>query len=140
MNDPAERLITMRDDLLRRRETLMACFDGVKSQIKEVDVKLADLHAAARVFSLDWGVETKPFGPSSSVKEAVIGCLEAAGTEGSRVREMRPIVERELAKTLHPKTLGMTLFRLKHDGLTIRDPHSHVWKLAKFCDPQATVS
>lgn len=134
MTEIEAKLRGKRDALLERRKHLLECLRGVRGQIKEVDSQLSDCAAAARALEIAWDHE--PPKPICSVKDALIGCLGAAGLSGSTVKEMVPIVERELNCNLHPKTCGMTLFRMKREGLVDRKPRSHIWYLQKFVNGQ----
>ena len=60
----------------------------------------------------------------ASVKELVVKYL-ASAQNGARAADIRMFAEKSLNKTLHDKTVGMTLYRLQKEGLVRRD--GHVW-------------
>jgi len=58
------------------------------------------------------------------VKEIVLDQLKQAGGKGLKAAKIKEYIERVYGDDLHPKTVGMTLFRLSQDGLVRRDRHT----------------
>jgi hypothetical protein len=63
-----------------------------------------------------------------TVAEVVMGRLRVAGDAGSRAAPIQEYIEGTYDKKIHPKTVGMTLFRLQKNGLVTRK--GHVWFIA----------
>lgn len=66
------------------------------------------------------------------IRDIVLERVEEAGSEGTRAARIRRYIERVYGNDLHEKTVGMTLYRLKQDGLVRRD--GQTWF---FVPPQA---
>lgn len=131
MNDIENRLLGLRDALMERRVRLIESIRSIRSEIEGIDRQLSDCSSAARVFNLKWPEQIlhKEHEP---LREIILPHLQEAGTVGITVRELRPIVERELGRKFHPKTFGMTLFRMKAAGDVERT--GHVWKAKPATD------
>lgn len=56
-----------------------------------------------------------------TIREIVLGRLQAAGDEGSKAAPIRDFLEREHGIKTHEKTVGMTLYRLLKAGLARRN-------------------
>ena len=56
-----------------------------------------------------------------SVRELTLEYLKAAGDAGHKASEIQALIEGRRKTKLHPKTAGMTLYRLSQDGLARRD-------------------
>lgn len=56
-----------------------------------------------------------------SVRELTLEYLKAAGDAGHKASEIQALIEVRRKAKLHPKTAGMTLYRLSQDGLARRD-------------------
>lgn len=63
-----------------------------------------------------------------SLREVILDRIEAAGAAGSKAAAIREFYERTFGKTIHQKTVGMTLYRLQNDGLVRHE--GHFWFLA----------
>lgn len=72
--------------------------------------------------------EISPQGARPTLREAVISRLAAAGDRGSKAATIREWFETTFGKTIHEKTVGMTLYRLQTEGLVRRE--GHTWFLA----------
>lgn len=59
-----------------------------------------------------------------SIRDMVLQYLRSTGTSGIKAAEARAHVEGLLGRKLHPKTVGMTLYRLAEKGLARRDGHT----------------
>jgi hypothetical protein len=55
----------------------------------------------------------------------IIERLAAAGAAGAKASSIREFYERASGKSIHEKTVGMTLYRLQGEGLVRRE--GHVW-------------
>jgi hypothetical protein len=75
----------------------------------------------------------KPEQPSAegTVREAALERLSSAGEDGTTAASIRDYIEEKRGEKLHYKTVGMTLYRLKEDGLARRE--GRTW----FAVPQA---
>jgi len=56
----------------------------------------------------------------ASIRERVLDLLRAAGEKGAKASQLQPVIEGELGRKLHYKTIGMTLYRLSEKGLAER--------------------
>ncbi|MFA6156139.1 hypothetical protein [Mesorhizobium sp.] len=56
-----------------------------------------------------------------TIREMVIAQLALAGDAGTKAADIRKFIEQTYKKTVHEKTVGMTLYRLSLDGLARRD-------------------
>jgi hypothetical protein len=65
---------------------------------------------------------------TKKIRDVVLERLEAAGGMGSKASAIREFYERAFGKTIHEKTVGMTLYRLQREGLVRRE--GHTWFLA----------
>jgi hypothetical protein len=60
-----------------------------------------------------------------TLRQIVLERLSEAGSEGSKAAAIREFYERSFGKTIHEKTVGMTLYRLQGEGLVRRE--GHIW-------------
>jgi hypothetical protein len=63
-----------------------------------------------------------------TVREIALEQLKRAGNSGARSANIRQVVENILKKSVHDKTVGMTLYRLSKEGKVRRD--GQTWFLA----------
>ncbi len=58
---------------------------------------------------------------NATVSPLVLQHLRAAYPDGMKVSKLRPLVEADSGQTYHPKTMGMTLYRLQQQGTVRRE-------------------
>ncbi len=59
-----------------------------------------------------------------TIRELVLEELANAGKDGIKAAKLRRIVEARIHKKLHPKTIGMTLYRLSDKGQARREGYT----------------
>jgi hypothetical protein len=64
-----------------------------------------------------------------TVREIALEQLKRAGAAGTRAANIRQVVQNILKKTVHDKTVGMTLYRLSKEGKVRRD--GQTWFIAQ---------
>lgn len=96
--------------------------------------------ARSRLFDFFAGDEKQPPPPLEmpKVSDLVLDRLKAAGGNGSKAAPIQEYIETTYNKKLHPKTVGMTLFRLQKQELVTRK--GHVWFIAEAVNPEAATS
>lgn len=103
-------------DLNTKARNLAAEAEALRARLRVVDSDLRDIAAAARLYDVE--LET-PIAAnlrnSLTVRDIVLRKLTEAGTEGVTVAKLRGE-----CGDLHEKTIGMTLYRLKLDGICKR--------------------
>jgi hypothetical protein len=57
----------------------------------------------------------------ASIRELTLEYLAAAAPAGLKASEVQALIEGRRKTNLHPKTAGMTLYRLSQDGLVRRE-------------------
>lgn len=96
---------------------------NLQKQEAEIMRDLADCKSAARLFDVTLQQSTVP-ADSISIRQFALNALLAAGESGIRAREIEAAYEAATGNTVHPKTVGMTLFRLKTAGQANRVGHA----------------
>jgi hypothetical protein len=96
---------------------------GDEEEEQEEDSTESTTAAAAEV---DDSASTSPEGDETEttgtrVRDLVLAELAALGGTGELASVLRARVERKLGRSLHQKTIGMTLYRLSKENLTRRN-------------------
>ncbi len=67
-------------------------------------------------------------GAETTIKDQVIEQLKSAGIKGIKAATIRRAVEAKLGRTLHYKTIGMTLYRIAEKGEARREGFVWYWE------------
>lgn len=119
------------DALASRRSALLREQQEISDKIQKVEAAIGDCRIAARLFEHELpelggslpryrpkvSIETPdqaefPLAPEATVRELVLKFLEVAGPKGIKAAPLRTMVESALQRSIHDKTIGMTLYRL----------------------------
>ena len=104
-------------DLIARVDTLTKERLQLRERIAVIDAELRDCVAAARLYRVELNLtEPSSLRDGLTVREIVLHRLRQAGPEGVKASDMY-----DDCGPVHPKTVGMTLYRLKLDGLCKRN-------------------
>lgn len=109
---------------LARLQTTRETLKALREQEAAIVAEIGDIKAAARVLGVTLPPDTVEGPPPGEVKAYVLGQL-AAHPQGVRAREIRESYLSATSKTIHEKTVGMTLYRLMGNGQARRI--GHVW-------------
>jgi hypothetical protein len=119
---------------VRKRVALLMSERGeLLARLNEIESELSDARATVRFLNVPIEIpgdadqprfefvgepasSASPTQSEQSVRDIVLGLLQAAGPVGARAAELRKLVEAELGRKLHYKTIGMTLYRLSERG------------------------
>ena len=66
-------------------------------------------------------VDGAPADEGPTIRELALEYLRLAGSRGRKASEIQALIEERRKTKLHPKTSGMTLYRLSQDGLARRE-------------------
>lgn len=104
--------------LLQEREVLLV-------RLKEVDRDLIAYRYAARLLNVELPKEERQSrAPPSTISKLILQCLSANGPQ--KVKPIIAFVTEEIPD-MHPKTVGMTLYRLAKAGHVARD--GRIWRI-----------
>lgn len=132
----AAEYVERRDELLRSRERTAARLAQLQNKLVQLDMDLGDLFRGAKAFGLpvaeeidfstqrDDGaliVQAKTQGEPGQFKDVALQVLKERFPMTMRAPEVQAEVESRLGRSFHWKTAGMTLYRLKKDGLVNRE-------------------
>ena len=114
--------------LKQTRETISA----MRTQEHRILMQIRDCEAAARVFGFEFppliGEQMFLATGQENVREFTLAFLNQSPA-GTKSREIKNAYEDHFQKNIHPKTIGMTLYRLKLDGL-VEKIGGQVWRPA----------
>ena len=104
------------DDLSARAKALSEESARLRERQRQIGNELLDLAATARVFNVQFSIpENVKIPGGHTVRDHVMAKLAEAGSAGSTAAKLRTGVEH-----LHPKTIGMTLYRLSKENFCKR--------------------
>jgi hypothetical protein len=124
-------IIAKFEDLSRKRKQLLSRQASIAKAITEAEIRLNDIRAAARVFSVDLDSENgsnekqnsieSADGIKNSVKDYIVEYLKKYHPLPQKAKSIQISYELEYATKLHYKTIGMSLYRLAVDGVVKRE-------------------
>ncbi len=134
----ANEIADKREKLLGRQEELARLIQDADREMRALVAQIGDLDAAARAFEISIPVhlEVRPArinirggtptlilgtGTPGNLREALKAILKENHPRGMKVGELQAISEQRLGQKFHPKSAGMTLYRLSLKGFTKRD-------------------
>lgn len=111
--------------LKRIRENI----EALREQERQIYLRIKDCEAAGRLFGIEFAPIDRPAKPPSkgsppNVREFVLSYLSQCPV-GAKSSQIAAAYSEEFRRHLHPKTIGMTLYRLKQDGVVRID--GRVW-------------
>lgn len=117
--------------IIEKYDALVARLSAVAAESKEILEGIDQCRSAARLFGRELAHPTIPFilrhsrVGRESLRSFLIKKMSEMGT--ARVRDLRPSIEEKFGP-MHEKTIGMTMYRLKKDGLLSIDGHEWRWR------------
>ena len=119
-----------RQDILMRRQLRVRLIERLQDKVARYDDEVAELDRAAITFGIQppkperppQKAEQRP-APSSGVpqfKDVALDFLREAYPQTRKASQVLQRCEADLARKFHPKTAGMTLYRLAKDRLVER--------------------
>lgn len=126
--DPEHLRSAVATQILARQTDLAARRAALVGELRDIDLALQDVVAAARVFSVE--LPTLPVASSpridrgaraATVRSTVLEELRLAAPRSLTARHLSEVVRHRLGGERHPKTIGMTLHRLLKQGLARRE-------------------
>lgn len=120
-NEIASELLARREALLERLAKYQSCLRGIQDQIMEVKGELEDCKAAGRLFGVVVELPQDTIA-DTSLRNLMLRRLQYDAP--FRIADHRDEIVKEYGRHVHPKSLGMTLYRLKKDGLAKNQGHS----------------
>lgn len=106
------------------RETMTA----MREQERTAYLHIKDCEAAGRVFGIEFAPIEQPakkLGEIINVRDFTISYLENS-PDGAKSGAIAAAYKEQFGRDLHPKTIGMTLYRLKDQELVERE--GRVWR------------
>ena len=116
--------------LVTERSSLLSLIRQSKAAVAALNCRIAECESAAHFFQgerLTTDSSITPSNGSPRVRDLVLEHLFTVGDVGCRVTSIQKHVHSRYPAQIHPKTVGMTLFRLKTEGLVRR--HGHAWRI-----------
>ncbi len=116
-------------DLLLERATTLGHVEALSRRLAEIDADIFHVIAAARLFGEELPLPpgrrvatgpTKRVAGAPVVRAYVLAALRAQ-IAGVKASTLTHDYQANYAASLHPKTMGMTLYRLAIDGLARRE-------------------
>jgi hypothetical protein len=128
----AEDYLERRRQSVERRNALLDQIEEISREVARVNETIVELDRAALVFGIQPADVPKPATPpparqTPQFKDVVLEFLKAAYPETRKAVDIQAHCERTLGRKFHPKTSGMTLYRLSGDKLVERIGKSN-WK------------
>lgn len=113
---------------LSRLEQTRATIQAMHDQERVIILQIRDCEAAARLFGFEFPKLDRPtkalLKAPENVREFTLALLHQS-PNGIKSAAIREAYESQFRKQIHPKTIGMTLYRLKQDGLA--EINGHIW-------------
>jgi hypothetical protein len=116
--------------IIEKYDALIARLTPVIREFQEILDGIDQCRAAARLFGRELAHPVIPFMlRRMRNRETLRSFLVATMCElnKARVRDLRPLIDKKFG-TVHEKTISMTLYRLKQDGLLSRRGHEWTWR------------
>lgn len=120
------------EELLKREEGLIARKSALVDEIRTIEARLSEIQVARRALGIELAVET-PSGlfvldldqpiKAKAFKDTVLELLKGAYPAPMKAADVQAQAEARIGSKFHPKTSGMTLYRLAQDGLVRREGH-----------------
>lgn len=128
---PAEHEIrSVHEAAITRLQRIRQTFEALREEERQTYLHIKDCEAAGRVFGITFEpVETpeKQLPETGNVREFTTLYLNNSPC-GVKSADILRAYKETFGRDLHPKTVGMTLYRLKKDGLAQID--GHIWRAA----------
>ena len=124
--------LSKRADLSKKLAAAERAERKAGERVSALNRQLQDLEAGARAFGLDDlpQMDEAAIAEAISVrdgaqgaKEIILDALAERFPAPMKAKELKAVIEAKLGRAVHPKTPGMTLYRLAEDGLVRRDFH-----------------
>lgn len=115
-----------RRQLLSRREDFTKQIMDLNEKINEIQRQISNLDVGAMAFGLPVPGLTSgkaPIPRQRLFKDVALEKLKEAYPKPLKAAQLKEAVERQLGRTVHPKTPGMSLYRLAQDKLVRREGH-----------------
>jgi hypothetical protein len=116
------------EDAIAQLTRIRIAIKNLREEERLARLHIKDCEAACRVFDIEISQSddcSGPFKDAENVREFTLSFLKAS-TEGTKASIIRAAYQNNFGKHLHPKTVGMTLYRLKQDGLAAIQ--GHIWR------------
>lgn len=125
--------VDVASDLNARVDGLLAEAKRIRERLVEIEASLRDCVSAARLYGVDLRNAVFPVNlrDALTIREIVLVKLREAGDKGLRVRDLRPH-----CGDVHEKTIGMSLYRLKKQGLCASVRHTWFASATKSIKPK----
>lgn len=84
-----------------------------------------DILRAAELLGIDLGnARVTSNAPTSTASDVILEALQGVFPKPMKAAGLREMIEERLGRTVHPKTTGMTLYRLAKEGQVRREGHN----------------
>lgn len=120
---------------ITRLQRIRQTFEALREEERQTYLLIKDCEAAGRVFGIAFDPIEQParkLPEDGNVREFALEYLKNSPC-GVRSPAVLQAYKETFGRELHPKTIGMTLYRLKEAGLAERQ--GHIWKSAPHPSP-----
>lgn len=119
-------LINKYNDLRTKQKKLLVKKATLEDSLCDIEKQIQDCFAAGRLFDVDLNtLENLPENQNSkdkpTIRDFIIDALKRSYPQPYKAKELQDAYEQAYGDELHPKTVGMSLYRLSLDKLVKRE-------------------